>query len=334
MINTYNTSHLGTQPIRVLQHNILAQFEKTTPEFLQLTLDTITSKGLKRGIGYFINEYPISHDVYGRKQTPYVDTNKKIHIHETFTSYVWCISYSLVVLYDEAVAKPSQNMFYGAETNIIDHNKIKDAQKLFDYGISLIKVFTPWNKEELPNPEYYKEEDDFYVVRVNGIYVYAMNFILCHEFAHVESEHFERAAKVNNIEAKHILEFEKEADKKAIDYILAGVTDEKRKTAIGGILIGLCCLLFFKSDTLNQTHPDTDKRIDNFLDLVGPNNDDALWGIASLAYKLWDTQFTKLYTYPKQINDYKEMYEIIKQTVENENKVKREKLSRRDYGFF
>jgi hypothetical protein len=47
MINKLSRFHVGTQPIRVLQHNITKQFEDTTPEFIQLTLDTIVDKGLK-----------------------------------------------------------------------------------------------------------------------------------------------------------------------------------------------------------------------------------------------------------------------------------------------
>jgi hypothetical protein len=325
MINKLSTSHAGTQPIRVLQHNITKQFEDTTPDFIQLTLDTIINKGLKLGIGYFVNEEPIRATVGGHSQTPYVDSNKKIHIHETFLSYVWCISYSLIVLYDEAVAKPSQNAFLGVEQNKIDLQKIANAQELFNYGISLITSFSKWDKENLPNPEYYKEDDQFYIERVNGIYVYAMNFILCHEFIHVEREHIDQLIK-GATSNSDILNFEREADKKAIELILSGVSEEKRKTAIGGILVGLCCLLYFKNETLSHQHPDTDKRIDNFLIVVTAENDDPVWGIAALAYKLWDNQFSKSYNYPAQVADFKEMYLWIKALVEEENKVARTRI--------
>lgn len=324
MIDNYRPSHAGSQPIRVLQHNIIKQFEDTTPEFIQLTIDTIIDKGLKRGIGYVINEHPIDFMVNGHRQTPFVDGTKKIYIHETFASYVWCIAYSLVVLYDEAVAKPSQNLFLNEERNKIDPKRISDAQTLFDYGISLIRIFTKWDKS-LPNPESYKEEDRFYIERVNTVYIYALNFILCHEFIHVEREHIDRLL-LGNITNLDSLEFEREADKKAIELILSGVSEEKRKSAIGGILIGLCCLLYFKSETLNQTHPDTDKRIDYFLKTINPKNDDSIWGIAALAYRLWDNQFSKAFNYPKQVNDFKEMYEWIKVIIEEENKAARQKI--------
>lgn len=323
MINNYNISHKGTQPVRVLQHNIVKQFEDTTPDFIQLTLDTIIDKGLKRGIGYHINENPIV--VPGQpSQTPYVDGTKKIYIHETFASYVWCIAYSLVVLYDEAVAKPSQNLFLRREINKIDYNKIREAQSLFDYGISLIAVFSTWDKS-LPNPESYDESNSFYIERTNAVFTYALNFILCHEFIHVEREHIDRKL-VSSITDHESIEFEKEADHKAIELILAGVSPERRKTAIAGILIGLCSLLYFKSETLSNSHPDTDKRIDNFLLAVNPPNDDSIWGVAALAYRLWDNQFSKAFNYPKQVNDFKEMYEWIRDFIDQENKVKRSKI--------
>lgn len=323
MINNYNATHIGTQPIRVLQHNIIKQFEDTTPEFIQLTLDTIIDKGLQRGIGYHVNENPIIIPG-GRAQTPYVDGTKKIYIHETFASYVWCVTYSLIVLYDEAVAKPSQNLFMNRPINKIEYEKIKNAQAVFDYGLSLITTFSHWDKR-LPNPESYPEDDSFYIERSNAVFIYALNFILCHEFIHVEREHVDRKllGTITNLEN---IELEKEADRKAIELILTGVTSDRRKSAIAGILVGLCTLLYFRSETLSNSHPDTDKRIDNFLQIVNAPSDDSLWGVAALAYKLWDNQFSKAFNYPKQINDFKEMYEWIRDLVDQENRHKRSRI--------
>lgn len=326
MINKLSPYHVGTQPIRVLQHNIVKQFEDTNPEFIQLTLDTIIGKGLKMGIGYFVNEHPIDFAINGHpNQTPYVDENKKIHLHETFLSYVWCVAYGLIVLYDEAVAKPSQNLFYGEERNTIDAKAISKAQQVFDYGISLIKMFTPWDKENLPNPEYFHEYDEFYVGRVNSVLVYAVNFILCHEFIHVEQMHIDKVV-AGNVSKTELLEFEKEADRQAIELILSGVTDERRASAFAGILVGVCCLLYFKNETLSRTHPDTDKRIDSFLTAINLEDDSPIWGIASLAYRLWDNQFTKSLNYPTQVENFKEMYESIKTLVEEENKQIRKRI--------
>ncbi|MFN8271963.1 MAG: phage exclusion protein Lit family protein [Chitinophagaceae bacterium] len=318
-VNRLSPSHVGTQPIRVLQHNIIFHFENANSTFLKVMIDSIFEKGLKLGIGYYINEEPICFKIDGHIQTPFVDSDKKIHIHETFASYVWCISYSLFVLYDEAVAKPSQNLFLNKEKNIIDYSRIEKTQELFNYGISLIKFFTVWDKDYLPNPEDYYKHDEFFVHRSNSIFVYAMTFILCHEYAHVEKEHIDK--KINGkTSLADSIRFEKEADARAIELMLSGATNETQKSISAGILIGLCCLLFFKKETSNNSHPDTDERIHSFLITLDAKADDPIWGMAALAFKLWDNQFSKYYSWPKAVKDFKEMYLFIKNEVAMENK--------------
>jgi hypothetical protein len=53
-INRLSIFHEGTQPVRVLQHNMVAAFENTNRDFLSLTLDIMQRNGLKPGIGYQI----------------------------------------------------------------------------------------------------------------------------------------------------------------------------------------------------------------------------------------------------------------------------------------
>src|ERR1700739_912100 len=139
MINKLSELHAGTQPIRVLQFNIAHHFETTNPEFLDLAKKTISKQGLQPGIGYYISEEPIEFLIDGHIQTPYVDPNKKIYIHETFLSYVWCISYSLYVLYDEAIVKLNNNQLAGTKINDINQSLVTAAEDLFKYAISLIK---------------------------------------------------------------------------------------------------------------------------------------------------------------------------------------------------
>jgi len=318
MINRLSTLHAGTQPIRVLQYNITYHFETTNPEFIELTKQTIARQGLQAGMAYHINDFPIDYVVDGHKQTPFVDANKKIHIHETFLSYVWCGAYSLFVLYDEAVAKPSQNQFAGKKIKEIDGALIDQTQELFNYAISLIKVFSSWDKTYFPNPEIYEDKNEFFIERANGVFVHAVNFILCHEFAHVEKEHFEQHKNLLNTNG-HILQFEKEADKRAIELVMRGATDETRVTVNLGILVGLCCLLFFRRETTGgETHPDTDDRINGFLTELNLDPSDRMWGIAALAFKLWDNQFSKNFHWPKHVQDFKELYEYIREQVKTE----------------
>jgi hypothetical protein len=304
-INSLSPYHQGNQPIRVLQHNVIYQFEMTNPTFLELSKKIVAKKGLDPGISYHINNNPVIDGTYF--QTPFVDAVKKIAIHETFLSYVWCIAYSMLVLYEEAVAKPCQNQFLQRMVNEIDQAKIKKAENLFDYAKSLIYSFTEWDKMALPNPELYDSTDAFWIERANALFLFAMNFILCHEFAHVEKEHIDQLIAGKN-SVTHILVYEKEADQRAIDLVLLGGTQETKKTMEAGILIGLCCLLFFSRDSKAVTHPTSYDRITTFLEKLNPELASPLWGIATLALKLWDNQYSKDFVWPKEIDNFKELY--------------------------
>lgn len=318
-INNLSPEHKGEQPVRVLIHNILSQFEETNPFFIELSRALVENLKLQPRITYHINNWPIIEKVGedGQPQSPYLNSNNKIVIHETFLSYVWCISYSLLVLYDENVAKISQNQVEGKPVHVIDLPKIEKAKELFNYAKSLIVVFSEWDKNELPNPELYTVDDKFYIERANGLFVYAMNFILCHEFAHVEKEHTNRLLAGPGTKS-HILAFEKEADERAIELILLGTNDVTKASTHFGILIGLCSFLFFKGTVANETHPDTDDRITTFVEKIDPPPSNAMWGVAALAFKLWDDQFAKYYHWPKEIGDLKELFYYVKKQIQSE----------------
>lgn len=318
IINRYKSTHKGNQPIRVLQFNVLKHFEETHFDFINLLKESNKKHNLAFGIVYHKVEEPIVKKVYGHIQTPFIEDTgqvKRITIHETFLSYVWCISYSLFVLYDEAIAKTSQIRHNIKPAPLVDQNKIELAQEVFNYGKSLIRVFDKWDKKLLPNPELYSLDDSFYIERANGLYLTAINFILCHEYAHAEKDHFNKQKKVRNDYSK-LIELEKEADDRAIELILKGVTSKTKTTKLLGTLIGLCCMLYFNHETKGTKHPDTDDRIDNLLSRIEhtPENDN-LWGIASLAYKLWDMQFSKLMIFPQEVELFKHLYDDIRQQV-------------------
>lgn len=310
--------HQGIQPIRVLQHNIIAKYENTNSEFLKTSRDLVNNNGLQPGISYFIYEKPIVFSCeHFKRQTPFVDGNKKIAIHETFLSYVWIMSYCLWVLYYEAVAKPMQNQQSNKEVNKINTILIKQTEELFQYGKSLITTYSSWDKKNLPNPEEYSSDEEFYILRANGIFVHALNFILCHEFAHVEKKHIDEIKKraVGSDERKI---FEKEADARAIELMLEGKDGIQDKTIELGILIGLTSILYFKSNTDGGLHhPDTDDRIKTYLDKINPNFEEPIWGVASLAIKLWDNQFNLNFNWSKEANDFKELFQNTLTQIEN-----------------
>ena len=310
-INKLSPLHVGSQPIRVLKFNIAHAFANTNADFLNLTLKIMQDNGLQAGIEYRIEKLPV--------KIPSVSPAKKISIQETFLSYVWCVSYALTVLYDEALSKMSRNRVAAEPKEEINQELLKKAEAIWNYGRSLIAVYSEWDTE-LPNPECYAPEDQWWIERINGVYVKAVNFLFCHEFAHVEKQHFEKRAAGENTDA-HRKAFEKEADERAIELVLMGSTAENATTVRFGILIGLCSLLFFNSSTSSQRYPSMDDRIHAILEKVNPEPEDGMWGVATLAFKLWDGQFAKMYTWNNDLKSYKELYYFIKAQIEKENNI-------------
>lgn len=307
MINKLATSHTGQMPIRVLQHNLIYAFENMNPDFIELTRKVIAELNLDPGIEYGMNREPV--------KSPRVIFGK-IFIDESFLSYVWCVSFSLTVLYQEVIVKKSKNDYFRNEVEISDTDLVKKAYKLWEYAILLLDRYVKWDIN-LPNPESYDEHYEQLIPKINGLYITAMKFVLAHEFSHIELKHNERLD--NNLDQnEQSVIFEREADDRAIKLVLDGRNNENRVTVNMGILLGLCSLLFFNSITKGETYPDTDERIDAVIKVIHPkDSQDPMWGIATLAYRLWDRQYNKGLIWQERLESPMELYYSIKHQVEN-----------------
>ncbi len=308
----WNNSHAGIQPIRVLQHNIILKFENSNSSFLANSEDLVAKGKIQPGITCFANELPIYLGDRGENnQTPFVDADNKIKVHETFLSYLWIFSYSITVLHDEAIVKLNTNRIAGYEIYKIDNEAVRLAEELFQYGKSLIKHYMPWDIENLPNPEFYSESEANYVETASNLFIHAVNFILLHEFSHIEKAHVHEIAsrKVGSAERKI---FEVEADARAIEIMLEG-KDGKNDAAIDcGIIVALCSMLYFsKSIEGGEHHPDVDERILSFLKLVSKDEDDLIWGVGCLALRLWDDQFGINLSWHYEVQNFKDLFYYI-----------------------
>jgi hypothetical protein len=319
MIDNYSTTHRGEQPIRVLQYNLVDRFENTNSEFSELSKIVIDELGLSRGIQYHVGNAPLIVEKDKLPHTPYVTgygNNRVIVIHETFLSYLWCVCYAIFVLLEEESGnRESAGICKNNECEFSENSKT--ALTVFQYAVSLINSFEVWNKKTMPNPEFYSCRDKRVIEKVNGLYVYAMNFVLCHEFAHVERGHFENL-NPEGIGAGNILNYEKEADNRAIDLYLSGLQDENKYTGEIGLLIGVSSILFLSSKLVSNTHPYTDDRIDNAIQKVSIKSVDTCMGVAIIAYYLWGSIFGKDFVWPEHMRNVKEMYDFIRNQVEEE----------------
>ncbi|EOD53453.1 phage exclusion protein Lit family protein [Aeromonas molluscorum] len=280
-VNHYNRSHKGYLPIRVLQHNIIAQFENTTSNFLNDTLETVRSKGLKTEITYTIN---ISSQKGEKVKGPFVySSSKEINIHETFLAYLWCVTFSLYIYTDLILSGKLED----------DNEKKKWADKTFDYALSLIDGYHDWDKNNLPNPEVYDLNLAADIEKTNELFLYGFNFILCHEYSHVDLGHCKSYESSNGfLTVLEKMEFEQQADANAVRLFSEGIYLNNEAATKYGVSIALSSLLFFKSKVSNKIHPDSDLRIMNALNEFQVDDNDTAWLIACAALGLWSTNYS------------------------------------------
>ena len=98
--DNYNpATHNGYLPIRTLQHNLIDWFENVTPDFLQEIFYETEFNGLQKGIGYKIERQPIT-------ESSEITPQRKIWLYENYNQFLWTVSYSLIVLFDEGIQIP------------------------------------------------------------------------------------------------------------------------------------------------------------------------------------------------------------------------------------
>ena len=302
MKNHYNNSHKGHLPVRVLQHNIVHQFETTTADFLGKALRTVNDQGLKTEIQYLVNQ---SASIGNEIEGPFVkNQSKEIHIQETFLAYLWCMTYSLYIYSDLLISD---------QLNSNTHRKTL-ADRTFNYALSLIDNYTDWDKSKIPNPEIYDDKNAADIEKTNELFLYGFNFILCHEFSHVDLGHCDEATSgfLTDLEKK---EYELAADKQAVELLVKGIFPNNESSTKYGVAVALSSLLFFKSKVCNKIHPDNDVRILNALDQFSIEDNDTSWLIACSALGLWASNYSIDLTWQEKCS-FRELYVSLSKQLE------------------
>lgn len=292
--------HNGIQPIRVLKHNITTRLVDRNEKYIE---ELLMNSKLDKKIEYHIAELPLS-----EKQTPSINEKGTISIHETFLSYIWIICYYFFVLYEETlVIRDAIRM--GKRPKKHNRELCERAKELFDYGISLIKTYSDWDKEYLPNPEYYDKDDEEgkYIEKTNDLFVEVMNFILYHEIAHADLEHIKKRVE-NNLTNDDVKEIELGADRKAANQILSFKRSQIMTEL--SIVIGVASLIFFKNNLSGgKWHPDINIRLNNIINVFKPDDEHSLWAILCLVIKNWSNQFTLGLDEKGSYDNYKQLYD-------------------------
>lgn len=288
LINMYSENHLGTQPIRVTHNMLLHMFSNTYPSFPEKLQALVDQGKLNPTIHVTFEEESIRSD--GRSNTPFVNQQtRQINLHESFLSYLWCISYSVYILYVEKVDYPKVNKEAGEELYSISQEEITKADELFGYARSLIAYYSPWEKKQMPNPELYLAQHRDYVEQTNLCYTAAAIFILAHELTHIEKH-------IDQLDAdtpeSNYLRFEEEADQDAILHTIR-IHDQLGPVAVNtGIVTGLLSMLYFSYNTTGERHPNVEDRITAALETLDINSNDPAWGMACVGLELWERQFS------------------------------------------
>lgn len=329
-----NGASLGTQPIRKLDNNVLAWFEGKYPEFRQ-ELEGIGEKhGVTRAIKYLCDEAPILGNLEG-DQLPSVTTDGgQITIHETFLSYIWVLSYSFLVIFDEKLHGPHTGRQPG-------HGKplgyfLPKGYLGLNYAFRLIKEFEKW-PSDLPSPETHNAEDRYFVERANAIYLAAIDFILCHELAHIACGHIEKLKRALHcstglITPSQIKKLEREADKWALERVAKGIHPPERSlTTVGfGAVVGLGSLLFLSRGLTSLKHPDKDHRIRHVLSGFDMDDFHSLWGVAVAFYVAWDSRFSVGLDFANHYKTYGALLRAVERQLKSNKQVPRKK---EEHGF-
>jgi hypothetical protein len=295
----------GSQPVRVLQHNLTHGLENANPGFLTELKRLIAEEGLQPGISYRISDCPIV-GPKGSGSPSVRSSDKKIELPETFLSFMWGVAYTLVVVFSEMILKPAQI----GRTVKPDARSLEGADKLLKYATSLITDYSRWAIHALPNPEFYDPQDDPYVEKTNGAFVPAVVFVLCHEAAHVALGHCtldNLGVYVPSMDSK--LD-ETAADFYAIDTMRKNPTDGRFQwPEATGIIAGLTSLLMLSKEVREDRHPDTDERLIAAVRRLDLPGESLLWGLGAAAIKLWDNHYNRGLVWPEESDSYKALFD-------------------------
>lgn len=300
-----NQNHQGDLPIRVLQHNILFWLETVSPDFFKTMEKEIKNNGLQRGVKYNIDKKPIIHAA--NLNAACINSLRQISIYETFNAYLWCICYSLLVTFEEAIQKPHLKGNYKGEIDFTNE-QIKSAIEVFNYGLSLKNTYRKWDTS-IPNPESFDCKYSFYVEKANSLFVSAMFFIMSHEIGHSYFNH----VTYKPATATQSKQEELDADNFAITQVMS-CTDNKLVPSLKyGAVVGMCALLFLSPKLYKGGYyPDADDRIRNVMEKLNLNDLDMHWGIASLAFRLWGNHYGIEFQLPKSSENYSDIfYEVL-----------------------
>ncbi len=212
----------------------------------------------------------------------YLENNKKVSqitISEPYCQFLWTLCYAMVVIIDEYILRPRQNI-----VPPLDEKRVDIACEVFNTGMKVFDKNSLISYADfyiLPNACDKKIKD---VSTTNHIYTHALCYVLFHKYAHFELKHLDTIQETADDEYS--------ADAYAfcnMCYDSSSKQDEMAKYL--GCIIGLGSL-FFVDNTLkgDQAHPDIDDRMNRLINYMRDQNIDNIelcYHCVIAIYKFW-----------------------------------------------
>lgn len=256
-----------------------------------IRIKELVEKGLNKKIRFKDLNGPIS-------DIACLDMSNQIHLSAAYCQFLWSLSYVALRMYDGLIVQNEIENLNNAEKaqyfkELEDYSGIELVQELIQYTNwdkiceSCYKVFNTGNELMKNRIENYEK---FYNVpnalnanqsKVNGIYCYAVIFILNHEISHFSLNHDIDLTKSD----------EESADSSAFWTLYFDTDEKEKKSAMIGTLTALCSLMFFNRQ-LNgdDQHPDEDKRVLTALSVIKEEYSHYLPFVVKL-FELWSFYF-------------------------------------------
>ncbi|MGH2666907.1 phage exclusion protein Lit family protein [Flavobacterium sp.] len=301
----YLPIHPGELPIRVLKGHFELWLKTVNPVFFSALINQMRTNGLSQSINYNDQRVPIvQNNIVNAAKITY--PNRQIHIYDTFSAYLWCICYSMTVLFDEVVQKPHLRGNYTGEINP-KNKQVDSALGLFEYGMTLRDRYRDWDRG-LPNPEEYNCEHAYYIEKTSGMYLAALYFIFCHEVGHNVFNHVTYTPAT----PAQSLADELAADNYAIDQILLPENSQHHRTFKYGAVAAMCSLLFLSPNLYRGGYyPNAHERVNNIIDRLNLDARDNIWGMASLAFRMWGKHYSIEFRTPEIVETYMDLFNHI-----------------------
>lgn len=195
-----------------------------------------------------------------------------IEIHADYVSFLWGLIYGSWVLFEEAGMKTE--LIWQGKSLFQDVDLISRAKKVLDTTLKNRAYSCPAN---LPNPQKGKSiNEQFYIQKVNGVFLEALNVLLLHEVCHIDSGHH---GKLEKYSRERRIECEINCDLFALQTIFKdfnGRNNAQFYTSMIAVVPAFASMMLVLKNPLllnQENHPDLDLRLKNMIDYLDLQND-------------------------------------------------------------